>query len=105
MVYDGEERQAVYCYGIAAGTACDGSYANKTVYHYDAEGRRVRREGVGGEAVFVYDGMGELALELAANSTGAGISYLTADQLGSTRVVTGQDGAARECFGQPAGSE
>ena len=84
MVYDGEERQAVYCYGIAAGTACDGSYANKTVYHYDAEGRRVRREGVGGEAVFVYDGMGELALELGANSTGAGISYLTADQLGST---------------------
>ncbi|MBK7926931.1 MAG: RHS repeat-associated core domain-containing protein [Bryobacterales bacterium] len=98
MVYDGEERQAVYCYGIAAGTACDGSYANKTVYHYDAEGRRVRREGVGGEAVFVYDGMGELALELAANSTGAGIGYLTADQLGSTRVVTGADGAARECF-------
>ena len=49
MVYDGEERQAVYCYGIAAGTACDGTYANKTVYHYDAEGRRVRREGVRGE--------------------------------------------------------
>ena len=58
----------------------------------------MRREGVGGEAVFVYDGMGALAMELAANSTGAGISYLTADQLGSTRVVTGQDGAARECF-------
>ncbi len=98
MVYDGEERQAAYCYGIAAGTACDGTYANKTVYHYDAEGRRVRREGVGGEAVFVYDGMGDLALEVAANSTGAGTSYLTADQLGTTRVVTGQDGAAKECF-------
>lgn len=64
MVCDGEERQAVYCYGIAVGTACDGSYANKTVYHDDAAGRRVRRKGVGGEALFVYDGMGELAANL-----------------------------------------
>ncbi len=66
----------------------------KTVnYDYDAEGRRVRRDLPGlGTTYYVYDGSGQLAAEYGASEpSGCSLCYLTADMLGSTRLVT--DGA------------
>lgn len=62
-------------------------------YSYDGEGRRVRKE-LAGQAttVFVYDAAGQLAMEFGP-AAGAEVQYLTADHLGSTRLVTDKNGA------------
>jgi len=59
-------------------------------YSYDGDGRRVTKSVAGGAATtYVYDAQGHLAAEY---STGAnpdsGTQYLTADALGSTRLIT-----------------
>ncbi len=63
-------------------------------YAYDGDGRRVQK-GVGSSTtVFVYDATGKLAAEYSNTSTtGSGTKYITADHLGSTRVVTDASGA------------
>jgi RHS repeat-associated protein len=64
------------------------------VYTYDGEGRRVKKvTGTGSLAVtttYVYDASGKPVAEYATNTAGSetGTRYLTADHLGSTRVVT-----------------
>ena len=67
-------------------------------YSYDGEGRRVRKQvGTSVDAIYVYDAAGNLAAEYGESVTGpGGVSYLTADHLGSTRVVTGADGTVKE---------
>ncbi len=58
---------------------------------YDGEGRRVKK----GATVYVYDALGQLAAEYNGVSNGSGVQYLTADHLGSTRlVVDGTTGLA-----------
>ena len=64
--------------------------AQTTRYKYDGEGRRVVKTlGSDASTVFVYDAMGKLAAEYGTPVTGScGRCYLTADALGSTRMVT-----------------
>jgi RHS repeat-associated protein len=94
--YDGENRMR------QADVNWPGSGTITTMeYGYDGEGRRVLRK-VGGavRTVWVYDAMGQMIAEhesgtVAAPSCG-GPCYLTADHLGSTRVVWGGDGAIKQ---------
>jgi RHS repeat-associated protein len=67
-------------------------------YSYDGDGRRVKKAiSLGTDTtIFVYDAMGRLAAEYANNNPiNHGTSYLTADHLGSTRVVTDSTGAVK----------
>ena len=60
-------------------------------YYYDGAGKRVRKVIGEEETIFVYDAFGKMVAEYsnAANDTRPkGTSYLTADSLGSPRVVT-----------------
>ena len=71
-------------------TAADGS---STVYTYDGEGRRITKavtsSGSTVTTTFVYDAAGELAGEYGgAPPFTLGTQYVTADQLGSTRLIT-----------------
>ena len=91
-------------------------------YGYDGEGRRVMKlvcpTGAGqcmtttngaNLTVYVYDAAGKLAVEYGPQGD-AGTRYLTADHLGSTRVVVDGSGVVQQCndylpFGEdiPAG--
>jgi hypothetical protein len=49
-----------------------------------------------GTTLFVYNAAGQLVVEYVSGApTGGGTSYITADHLGSTRVVTDQNGAVK----------
>jgi RHS repeat-associated protein len=79
--YDAEGRLATYGTGVA--------------YGYDGEGRRVKKSVTAGATTtvtyFIYDGSGSLAQEIGGSPQTSGVRYLTADHLGTTRVIT--DGA------------
>jgi RHS repeat-associated protein len=62
---------------------------------YDGEGRRVQKiETSGTTSTYVYDAMGSLAAEYTTGAAAAsGTQYLTADHLGSTRMMTGGPGS------------
>jgi RHS repeat-associated protein len=62
-----------------------------TSYVYDGFGRRVKRSG-SVPAYFAYDVSGNLLMEDSADVESTGVSYVTQDHLGSTRVVTDKDG-------------
>jgi RHS repeat-associated protein len=66
-------------------------------YGYDADGQRVLKTASDGKrTVYVYDAMGQLAAEYSEAPGPAPLCstcYLTADHLGSTRLVTDQLGA------------
>ncbi len=71
----------------------------KTItYDYDAEGRRVRRDYPGlGTTYYVYDGAGQLAAEYGASEPmSCTRCYLTADTLGSTRLMTDELGGVKQ---------
>lgn len=76
-------------------------------YSYDGEGRRVRRVGPDGTTVYVYDAMGRLAAEYGSSEVlpcGETPCYVTADHLGSTRLVAGVTGLKRYDY-RPFGEE
>ena len=89
FTYDGENRMVSF---DTLGTDGD------TTYYYDGEGRRVKKAvgGSGGpETIYVYNVAGQLVAEYATSWRPlSGTQYLTQDHLGSTRAVTGPDGAA-----------
>ena len=91
-------------------TAGGGSAAGGTSYFYDGDGRRVKKV-VGGATttttVFVYDVSGRLIAEYSdATPTTNGTQYLTADNLGTPRLITDKDGAVRGRHDyQPFGEE
>ena len=89
FTYDGENRMVSF---DTLGTDDD------TTYYYDGEGRRVKKAvgGTGGpETIYVYNVAGQLVAEYATRRRPlSGTQYLTQDHLGSTRAVTGPDGAA-----------
>ena len=82
LAYDAENRQI--------SLTDSGAYQ----YSYDGEGRRVMKVGGSQTVVYVYDAMGQLAAEYgsAADPAGCATCYLTADHLGSTRLVTDGSG-------------
>jgi RHS repeat-associated protein len=88
--YDAESHQKEFFSASNQTTTPDATY------HYDGEGRRVKKI-VGTEVtIFVYDAAGQLAAEYSttvAPVQDAKISYLTTDHLGSPRIVTDAIGA------------
>ncbi|MDQ3649593.1 MAG: hypothetical protein M3458_04790 [Acidobacteriota bacterium] len=81
--YDAENRQV--------------SYSGGASYAYDGDGRRVKKVAGVVTTVFVYNAAGQLAAEYTANGATSvgGTSYLTADTLGSPRVVTDANGGVK----------
>lgn len=80
LAYDAENHQTVY---------------GEAGYAYDGDGKRVKKTWDGKTTIFVYDALGKMVAEYtnAAVQGEGGTSYLTQDQLGSTRVVTNSAGA------------
>ena len=84
--YDAEGRQVNY----NGGASVNGG----ATYLYDGEGKRVQKVAGVVVTVFVYDAMGRLVAEYSSAAAEAnGTQYVTADTLGSPRVVTGGDGS------------
>ena len=98
--YDAENRQTKSVIGGVT-----------TTYTYDGDGRRVQKVTGSTTVVYVYDAMGVLAAEYdsaAVQPSTCGTCYLTADTLGSTRMITDETGTPREChdylpFGEEIG--
>lgn len=92
-------------------TALGGPSNGGSSYLYDADGRRVKKV-VGGATVtttlFVYNVSGQLVSEYgdAPPTPSNGTNYITADQLGTPRVITKSDGSVigRHDY-QPFGEE
>jgi RHS repeat-associated protein len=83
FAYDAENRQVSAAVGSTT--------AN---YSYDGEGRRVQKVSSGVTTVYVYDAAGEVAAEYSTGPPApTGTQYLTADHLGSTRLVSNASGA------------
>jgi YD repeat-containing protein len=83
-IYDGENHQKSFTVGGVT-----------TNYAYDGDGKRVMKWDSTGTIVYVYDALGRLAAEYTTSTPqNNGISYLTSDHLGSTRVVSGKDGSS-----------
>src|SRR6185437_864753 len=100
--YDAENRQtqATDAPGIGGGTV---------TYAYDGAGERVKKQISGGAAtISVHDAYGQLAAEysIAQNTAPCVTCYVVSDHLGSTRLLTDQNGnvVARHDF-QPFGEE
>jgi RHS repeat-associated protein len=63
--------------------------AGAATYHYDGDGKRVKKVVGSVTTVFVYDAMGLLLAEYTNGaSDGVGTSYFTSDHLASPRVIT-----------------
>jgi RHS repeat-associated protein len=85
--YDAENRQISYALGGVT-----------TTYTYDGDGRRIKKVSGSTTTVYVYDAQGQLAAEYAPVQPAACVTcYLTADTLGSTRMITDETGTPREC--------
>lgn len=63
-------------------------------YIYDGEGRRVKSVVGGAETTHVYNAMGRLAASYGGAAASTGRRYLTTDQLGTVRLVTGEGATA-----------
>lgn len=76
--FDAENRQISFNNGQAS-------------YVYDGDGRRVKKIAGTIATVFVYNAMGQMVAEYSdsGQSGGSGTSYITADQLGTPRLLTG----------------
>jgi RHS repeat-associated protein len=80
-VYDAENRNTSV-------TTVLGGTSQTVNYGYDGDGKRITKSIVGGAAItFVYDAQGLLAQEYGSPAD-SGTEYLTADHLGSTRLVS-----------------
>lgn len=92
FTFDAENRQTKYDGGA--------SVAGGASYSYDGDGRRVKKV-TGGitvkTTVFVYNAMGQLVAEYdtSAQQGAGGTRYLTGDNLGTPRIITGSDGTVK----------
>jgi len=89
----------VYCAGFVSEADCGNPAVTlgKTFYYYDGEGRRVGKVSGAVTQVFVYDAQGRLAAEYGGSSEVSGTHYVTADHLGTTRVITDPSKAVIQC--------
>ncbi len=88
FVFDAENRMKEFFHGTNTSTTPD------AVYSYDGEGRRVRKVSGNRLTIFVYNSSGTLIAEYDSQlATNPQVSYLTADHLGSPRVITDGRGA------------
>ncbi len=87
LTYDAENRQTT----VTAPAAFAGGTEQ---YAYDGNGRRVAKSGPSGATVYVYDAAGQLAAEYptVAASSPCATCYLHTDHLGTTRLITDQNG-------------
>ena len=89
-IYDMENHQTEF-FGEGNSTSTPDA-----TYHYDGDGRRVKKVAGSEVTIFVYDASGKLVAEYAttiAPVETAQVSYLTQDHLGSPRVVSDKNGA------------
>lgn len=87
--YDADGHVVALNGGAAAG-------GDGTDYAFDGLGQRVKKSDQYLTTVFVYDAMGRIVAEYAnAAPAGGGTSYVTADALGTPRVVTGATAAVK----------
>jgi RHS repeat-associated protein len=88
MQYDAEGRLTQF-------TALGSAVSN---YYYDASGRRVWKTSQGFTTAYVYDTSGNVIAEYGgAPASSTGTTYVTVDQLGSTRVVSDGTGHRVSC--------
>ncbi|MDQ3649588.1 MAG: hypothetical protein M3458_04765 [Acidobacteriota bacterium] len=82
--YDAENRQVSYNSGAAS-------------YAYNGDGQRVKKVAGSVTTYFVYNVAGQMVAEYAVNSVpgDGGTSYLTADTLGSPRIITDASGGVK----------
>lgn len=85
--YDAANRLVTFNGGAAQGGV---------TYVYDGDGKRVKKLVGTNSTVFVYNLMGQLVAEYTTGAAGTnGTSFLTADNLGSPRVITDSSGAVK----------
>ena len=99
FLYDAENRMT--CSNIAPGTVstpCVASNSMGVSYLYDGVGQRVKKVATGGATTtFVYDAFGQLSAEYSTVAPAASTMLVTADHLGSTRLVT-VNGSVSRCM-------
>jgi len=89
FTYDGENRLLTTNIAQSGGPS----------FVYDGEGRRVQKISSSGTTTYIHDAKGELAMEVStAAPTASGTQYLTADTLGSTRLITDASGNPQRCI-------
>lgn len=72
------------------------SASGGATYTYDGEGKRVKKVTGGVTTIFIYNAKGQLLVEYSsAAAEQNGTQYVTADHLGSPRVITGANGSVR----------
>jgi RHS repeat-associated protein len=91
LQYDAENRLIQASQPTSAG-------GGQVQYGYDAEGKRITKSFLSGPStVYVYDVFGSLAAEYSSapltTAPVCGTCYLSTDHLGSTRLVTGENGS------------
>jgi RHS repeat-associated protein len=96
FAYDQENHQTKFFVSTNGGSTPDATY------HYDGEGRRVKKISSTDSTIFVYDGLGKQIAEYSIESETSPpmddgnfpqVRYLTTDHLGSPRVITDKYGA------------
>jgi RHS repeat-associated protein len=70
----------------------DASYNVIGLYYYDGKGQRVKKITASETTIYVYSASGKLLAEYSTQQSGNSTSYLTADKLGSPRVITNAAG-------------
>jgi RHS repeat-associated protein len=86
--YDGENKQVTY----NGGASVNGGGS----YFYDGNGNRIKKIAGIVSTIFVYNAMGQMVAEYGGQSEVNSTSYLTSDNLGSTRAVTDGGGIIKE---------
>jgi RHS repeat-associated protein len=85
--FDGENRMITFNGGPSQGGAS---------YSYDGDGRRIKKVTGSVTTTFVYDVQGRMLAEYSsASPAGTGTSYMSADHLGTPRVITDATGAVK----------
>ncbi len=92
FTYDAENKQVSYNGGNPL-------INNGASYSYDGDGKRVQKIDSTGTTIYVYDVEGKMVAEYSnaapANTDTDKTSYLTSDNLGSARVITGTSGQVK----------